>query len=237
MISIVFQGDHRYNIYQNGHDIGCIAVSRNPVHDCHCHLNMGLEQYGPEIAAALFPLLRKELGLPLKMMLCPTPELHAFLTAGGFVRKRRCWELEVSAGDLAGPLLYAMPLTSARKGSELYDACCALMYDYYRATHQAVSPLTATQEEFCAHLPVSVLCAMDNGTPIHCAFLDHEELAYTATSDPATFPDFAQTIVAELFRRYETITTECDDCDSCAMTIKSLFQTEDGDSWDTYILE
>lgn len=233
MISIVHQGDHRYNIYEDGRDIGCIAVSRNPMHDRHCHLNLGLEQYDPEIAGELFSLLGREIGMPLKVMLYTTPELYAFLTAGGFVRKRRCWELELSADDLAAPLRSSMPLAAVQNGSKRYDACCALLYEYYRTTHAPISPLTATLDEFRTHLPDTVLCTTEG--PLHCAFLDQNELAYTATADPAAFPDFARALLRELFRQHDYITTECDDCDPCAMTVKSLFRIEEGMSWDTYI--
>ena len=99
MISIVWQGDHRYNIYRSDEDIGCITVSDNQYHNTHRYLNLGLEQYDPAIAKELFSLLRKELGKPLQIMLCATPEMHNFLTSGGFERKRRCYELEVASSE------------------------------------------------------------------------------------------------------------------------------------------
>ena len=95
MLSIVHRGEHRYDISENGRDIGSIAVSRSPLHDRHCQLHLELERYDPEIAGELFRLLRRELGMPLKVMACTTRSLHAFPTAGGFARKRLCWELEV----------------------------------------------------------------------------------------------------------------------------------------------
>ena len=68
MISIVHQGDHRYNIYRSGRDIGCIRVSANPYHDQHCYLDLGLTQFDPAIAQELFSLLRKALGRPLQVL-------------------------------------------------------------------------------------------------------------------------------------------------------------------------
>ena len=62
MISIVWQGDHRYNVYRSGEDIGCITVSDNPFHNTHRYLNLGLTQYDPSISKDLFSCLRKELG-------------------------------------------------------------------------------------------------------------------------------------------------------------------------------
>lgn len=82
MISIVWQGDHRYNVYRSGQDIGCIAVSSNPYHNRHCYIKLGLDQYDPSFAGALFSLLRKELGRPLQTMLCSTEKMYNFLIAG-----------------------------------------------------------------------------------------------------------------------------------------------------------
>ena len=138
--------------------IGTVTVSRNPMHDQHCNLTLELTRYDPSLAGELFQLLRRELGMPLKVTACTMRSLHAFLTAGGFARKRRCWELDVSAKDLISPFCAALPLTTARRGSRLYDACCALLYDHYRTTHAAISPLTATLDEFRTHLPDTILC-------------------------------------------------------------------------------
>ena len=139
MISIVWQGDHRYNVYQSGEDIGCITVSDNPYHNTHRYLNLGLTQYDPSIAKELFSHLHKELGQPLQIMLYSKPEMHNFLTAGGFVRRRRCYELEVASSDLAVPLIPTVELLNAQKGSALYNTCCDLLYAYYSAAHEAVS--------------------------------------------------------------------------------------------------
>ena len=72
MISIVHRGEHRYDIFENDRDIGSVSVSRSPLHDRHCRLHLGLERYDPEIAGELFRLLRRELGMPLKVMTCTT---------------------------------------------------------------------------------------------------------------------------------------------------------------------
>lgn len=149
MISIVWQGDHRYNVYRSGEDIGCITVSDNPCHNTHRYLNLGLTQYDPSIAKDLFSRLRIELGQPLQIMLYSKPEMCNFLTAGGFVRKRRCYELEVASTNLAISPAPTVELHTAQKGSTLYDTCCNLLYAYYSATHEAVSPLTATQLLAC----------------------------------------------------------------------------------------
>ena len=241
MISIVWQGDHRYNIYRSGQDIGCIALSGNVYHNQHCYLNLNLSQYDPAIAGELFSLLRKELRKPLQVMLYTSQEMYDFLIAGGFRRKRRCYEIEVTASDLAISLCPTVKLHTERKGSPLFDRCCQLLYGYYRTTHESVSPLTASQELFCSTLPETVLCTTADKKPIHCAFIDSGEVGYeffyVATEDLSSFLDFAQSIVFELFQKRHTITAECDDTDPAAMQLMNLFDISVDVSYDTYILE
>ena len=176
MISIIWQGDHRYNVYRSGQDIGCVTVSNNPYHNQHCYLNLGLDQYDPAIARELFSLLRKELGQPLQVMLYSTQEMYNFLIAGGFARKRRCYELEVTSSDLVATLHASVELHPTQKGSTLYATCCELLYAYYRATHEAVSPLTVPPDAFCANLPETVVCCIADGKPIHYAFIEPAKL-------------------------------------------------------------
>ena len=240
MISIVHQGDHRYNVYRAGQDIGCISVSTNPYHDQHCYLNLGLTQFDPVIAQDLFSLLRKEIGKPLQVMCYSRKGYHDFLIAGGFERRRRCHELEVTASDLIAPLNAELPLHTFSKGSPMYDACCELLYAWYCETHAPINPLTAPPDMFCVDLPETVMCYVADGKPIHYAFVEPEEsifeIAYVGTTDLSSFCSFAKTLVYELFRKCSSLTAECDDTDSAAMTLKSLFCTSSDDSYDTYIL-
>ena len=239
MISIVWQGDHRYNVYRSGEDIGCITVSDNQYHNTHRYLNLGLEQYDPSIAKELFSLLRTELGQPLQIMLYSTPEMHIFLTAGGFERKRRCYELEVASPDLTISLSPTVQLHTVQKGSTIYDTCCDLLYGYYSATHDTVSPLTVSQDMFCSNLPETVLCSMAEGKPTHYAFVEPDEIgyeiAYVGTTDLSSFSNFAQTLVHELFQKGNSLTAECDDTDPAAMQLMNLFNAFTDVSYDTYI--
>ena len=241
MISIVHQGDHRYNVYRAGQDIGCITVSNNPYHNQHCYLDLGLEQFDPAIAKELFSLLREELDRPLQVMICSRKEKHDFLTAGGFERRRRCYELEVSASDLVAPLKSDLPLHMVTKGSPMYVACCELLYAYYRETHAPVSPLTVPPDVFCATLPETVMCYIAEDKLIHYAFVAPDEtgyeIAYVGTTAPSAFSDFAQALVRVLFQKCGRISMECDDCDPAAMSIQSLFRISSDESYDTYILE
>lgn len=241
MITIVWQGDHRYNVYRSGKDIGCITVSHNPYHNTHHYLNLGLEQYDRVIAKELFSLLHNELEQPLQVMLYSTPEMHNFLTAGGFVRRRRCYELEVSPSDLAVISTPSVKLNTAQKGSALYNTCCGLLYAYYSRVHDAVNPLTASLDTFCSALPKTVLCSMAEDKPTHYAFVEPYEagceIAYMGTTDISSFSGFAQTLVREIFQKYSSLTAECDDGDPAAMQFMELFTAFCDESYDTYILK
>lgn len=241
MISVIRQSDHRYNVYRCGMDIGCIAASQNPYHNRHCYLKLGLTQFDPAIAGELFHLIRQELGQPLQVMLYASMELHDFLIAGGFQRKRRCYELEATSNDLAAPLKPMTPLTKIKQGTAEYDLCCRLLYNYYSDTHRSISPLTADLQTFCADLPDTVLCHIASSQIQHFAFVEPDaegyEIAYVGTCAPSDFCIFAQALLAFLFHECSFITAECDDSDPAAMMLKSLFQLPDGTPYDTYILD
>ncbi len=242
MIQTVHLDDRRYKIYDSGEDIGCISVSQNPYHNQHLYLNLELTRYDPQIATELFRVLRQELGQPLQVMPYASEPMHDFLIAGGFERRRRCYELEARAADLAIPLEKTVPLTMVSEGSAEYDCCCKLLYDYYSKTHLAVSPLTADVETFCTDLPDTVFCHMEKGDIVHFAFvqmMDDEgyEIAYVGSVRPADFTPFAQSLVAKLFRECDFITAECDDVDPAAMALKSLFHLPEVTPYDTYILD
>lgn len=241
MIQAVHQGDHRYRIYDSGEDIGGIDLSQNPYHNRHLYLSLGLNRYDPQIAAELFRMLRQELGHPLQVMLYASKSKHDFLIAGGFERRRRCYEWEARAADLAVPLEETLPLEKVSEGSAEYDRCCKLLYDYYSETHRAISPLTADMEIFCTDLPNTVFCHMEKGDIVHFAFaqMDDEgyEIAFVGSVRPADFKPFAQSLVAKLFRECDLITAECDDVDPAAMALKSLFRLPEVTPYDTYILD
>ncbi len=239
-VSVVRQGDDRYAVEQSGVQIGFVKTTCNPYHHQHIYLHLELNRLDTSVAEALFGRLRRELGKPLQVMLYATEEMHRFLTAGGFQRKRRCYEWEASSDDLCVPLSPSLHLQKAERGSLAYAQCCKLLYDYYGDTHRAVSPLTADEERFCSDLPDAAFCFTQGGTVRQCAFVEPEgnccEIAYVGASEPQAFLSFAHTLLAELFGNYDVIAMECDDCDPAAMALKSLFALAEGTPYDTYVL-
>ncbi len=241
MISIVWQGDRRYNVYRGGQDIGCIAVYDYEYPEQPCSLQLGLDEYDPAIAKELFSLLRQELGRPLQYTKFSDQKLHDFLTASDFRRKRRCYEIDVSSADLAAPVRPAAALHAAEKGSALYDACCKQLYHDYRTIQKAAGLPAESLDNFYAVLPETVFCTLTDSKPIHCAFVTPEDFGCTVGSvgsgDLSAFADFAQSLLYELFQKCDRLMMECADDDPAAMQLMGLFNIPMDWSVDTYVLE
>lgn len=239
-VSVIRQGDGCYAVEQSGVPIGFVKTTRNPYHHQHIYLHLELTRLDASVAETLFGQLRRELGKPLQVMLYATEEMHEFLTAGGFQRKRRCYEWKASSSDLRVPLTPSVRLQKVERGSTTYAQCCKLLYDYYGETHRAVSPLTVDAERFCSDLPDTTLCFTQGGTVRHCAFIEPEgkccEIAYVGSIEPNAFFGFAHALLANLFGKYDVVTMECDDCDPAAMALRSLLVLAEGTPYDTYVL-
>ncbi|MBR6007388.1 MAG: hypothetical protein IK064_07135 [Clostridia bacterium] len=227
----------RFSVLREGEPVGTATLYDNPLHARHSYLRLALSEYDGTVAAELFDLLAKAAGKPLQAMLpSDDTELAAFLTAGGFILKRRCFETEAGREDLL-PEALALPLPAisvCRTGETEYRECCMLLYDYYRAAHEAVSPLTADYRSFCEKLPETALFCAADGRIVHAAFIEANELAYIASAEPLNVRPFACAAAEYLFREHRRIFFECDDCDAAAMALRSLFR-HDEESFDTYV--
>lgn len=238
MITIEYQGNRRFEVFNLGKSIGHISVHYNPYHAQNRYLDLELRQYDPTEAEELFRLLRKRLSRPLQVMLYSWDlERCAFLVSGGFQRKRQCYEMKVTAADLKTAVKAPFPLTRRSKNTAAYSSCCGLLYDSYAKSHEGVSPLTADKELFCGDLPDTVLIREENGSILHFAFVEENEIAYIGTVRQADFHNFAQALIAHMTARYENILFECDSCDPTAMELKAFFDVPCMDSYDTYILD
>ena len=232
MISVIHQGDNRYEVYRDGDNMGCIAVSENPAHASNSYLNVGLTQYPPSDARELFDALQAQLGRPLQVMTYSDKrELCEFLNAGGFVCKRRCYEVEGTARDLLHPVSTQIPLQFSKSGEEAYHAACGLLFYHYQATHASVNPLTLEYSSFCARLPGEVV--YQEGMA-HIAFVEREEIAYVASREPGNADPFLETVLAEQLSKWGEVSFECDDCDPVAIRLLNFFPKPEV-SFDTYI--
>ena len=236
MVVTIVKTDGGYEVFAGDASVGYVSVSKNPFHGQNAYLELNLRKLDPEIAKDLFALLRAELACPLQVMLSSGEgELAEFLHVGGFSRRRRCYEVEGSASDLLEVPVERVSLRETTKGASAYRLCCRLLYRYYRETHEAVSPLTASEAEFCEKLPIWVLYAGEGDRISHAAFVEDGEIAYLCTACPEEIPEFGESLLAHLFREKEKVFFECDDCDPAAMALRTMFRDPGAESFDTYI--
>lgn len=233
MLDLHYHGPDAHIFYQ-GQPLGTIHTYSNPYHQTNIYLRLELLHYDGKIADQLFQQVQTTLGDPaLQVMLSSAEQekIH-FLTAAGFVCRRKCYEVSLSQKDYRGQQVKGQ-LTLARKGSVAYQVAAQNLYHYYKQTHQAINPWTATLDSFLATLPD--LAYLDPQDPNNAAFVEGDELAYVAGKDPATFLPFIQSFICQHLAQHRQISFEADDCDPMAMTLKSLFHIPDQETWDTYI--
>ncbi len=235
-LSFYREAEKSLAVFCNEKSIGKIEMYSNSFHKQNQYLHLHLSEYGTAWAVPLFSDIQKTVMKPLQVMVSSTDaEQVNFLLAGGFVCKRKCYEMDVTAKEL---ILRSevTPINAAKKGVPEYDMCCRLLFDYYKQTHAEVNPLTADYIEFCECLPEKVLYQSCLGNTMHFAFVEENEIAYIGSTDVDSIQSFAESLVEILFSDYETICFECDNGDAAAMLLKGLFNTEISESFDTYIL-
>ena len=214
-----------------------IKLEINPLHNSNYYLRMDLEGIDRSNAGKIFEKIAQGLDKPLQVMISSEEVSKiAVLEAAGFQCKRRCYEVEAQKQDYIGEDFEAEILYSDM-GGEVYGQCCELMLNRYIMTHEGVSPWTGSKEEFFAELPERVAYFVTAGKVSCFAFIEEKEIAYVYGESVQEFRIFAQVLIPELFKEYETITFEADDCDDMAMELKSLFINQEEESFDTYIRE
>ena len=229
--------DDTYIVYQNECRIGSLRLYDNPHHMHNCYVKLKLDELDTEFSAELFKELRKIAGRPLQFMVdSDDAELIAFLLSGGFVCRRKCYEVEAGKVDYIGGQVDA-PLEYCRVGEPDYEAACRMLFAHYAETHKAVNPWTADYETFCNALPEDEIYSKQGGEIVSVAFVEENEIAYVCGVDKNSFAEFARSLVCTMLEKYETICFESDDCDWAAMLLKSLFKNQEETSYDTYVYD
>lgn len=227
-----------YTIFKNNQSLGNIKLYTNSFHTQNCYLQLNLNSYDIAIAAELFNLLSNEINKPLQVMTSSEDrELIIFLENGGFKCKRRCYEMEISPENYIAEAYKKVNLQYCMQGSAEYDMCCQLMYHYYSKTHESINPLTVDYSTFTERLPKQAIYLYKNENIVSVAFVEENEIAYVASNEVADFKDFIRTVVEDMFEKHEDICFECDDCDEAAMELRSLFESDTYDSYNTYVKE
>ena len=229
--------DDTYIAYQNDCRIGSLRLYDNPHHMHNCYVKLELDEPDTGISAELFMRLREIAGRPLQVMVdSDDAELIAFLLAGGFVCRRKCYEVEAGIEDYIGGQEYA-PLEHCRIGEADYEKACRMLFAHYTETHRAVNPWTADYETFCDALPEDVICSRQGGEIVSLAFVEKNEIAYVCGENENSFVEFVRSLVCAMLEKHETICFESDNCDWAAMLLRSQFKNLEEISCDTYVYD
>jgi len=226
-------------IFDGNEPLGTVGIHHNAFHAKNVYLDICDPNPEQLAEAGIFTELRKREGAPLQVMASSDDRaLARALQKGGFVRKRRCHEMDVTRAELLEPLGEPTDVLLCTELSADHEACCALLYQYYRSTHEAVNPLTATFEMFCADIPKRALYWKCGAEVTHAAFVEGNEIAYLCAAAKEGFDDFAAAVASWMFQQYARISFEADDTDPAASALRVLFRHgRDDASYDTYILE
>jgi len=227
--------ENTVNVFVDGVQIGTVRLSDNPFHKRNCYIDLCLDVYDNTTSAELFEELAQWVQRPLQAMVSSEDvQKTDFLTAGGFICKRKCYEVDAEKDDYIGATAQTTQ-QHACAGESAYDLCCEIMYRHYIKNHRNVNPWTAGLSDFCDRLPEEVIYSMSGEEITNVAFVEGGEIAYVCCDDRSRFNDFAASLIAELFEKHETIFFESDDCDWAAMQLRSMFINQGEVSFDAYI--
>lgn len=163
-------------------------------------------------------------------------EVIDLLKEAGFILKRKCYEVEVTRKDLKKPLEPTKGKGKfTKKGEKPYEKAAALVFEYYRKTHEPVSPLTVGLEKFKEILPEKVFYYEKEGQVLMVAFIENEEIAYIAGFEEKLADEFINDLLIYLFKYYEEIFFEADNTDPLATRLKNKFKSKIDLTFDTYI--
>ena len=236
MVTLIPNGN-QVNINVDGTPVGSVHLYDNPCHKQNRYVRLELTRPDPSFSAELCEQLHRMENRPLQATVeSDDSRTVEFLTAGGFVCKRKCYEVEASGADRLVTAPPAM-LLRARRDTPEYETCCRLLYDHYVETHRPVNPWTAGYLFFLDALPDEALYETVDGETAALAFVEGNEIAYVYCAELSLFPGFAAALTEEIFSCHETVCFESDDCDPIAMELRSMFANQSENSFDTYIFD
>lgn len=224
-----------YELFENSHSIGTISTYRNLFHDTCSYLKFNLTKIP---TSSPFMEIRHQEQKPLQVMIeSQQSKMVNFLTKSGFQCKRCCYEAKVSSTELKHPLRAELLILPFAKCDPIYQACCHFLYQYYKDTHEQVSPLTVTETEFTAEVPTQTgyYSLNEYGQLAHVAFTEKNEIAYLCSNDLNACSAFIDSLLTETFKNYSTIFFEADDTDCAASMLLDKFKYSKTESFNTYI--
>ena len=143
--------DNQYIVWCDEQDIGTITTYHNEFHNKYLYLKFNLAKY-----PTYFPFneIKQIEDQSLQVMTDSTnTDLIHLLLQNGFKCKRQCYTPEVTNKDLKIQLNSNYSIHPFNTNSKNYSALCHLLYQYYQEVHQAVSPLTVSEDAFTQEVP------------------------------------------------------------------------------------
>ena len=143
--------DNQYIVWCDEQDIGTITTYHNEFHNKYLYLKFNLAKY-----PTYFPFneIKQIEDQSLQVMTDSTnTDLIHLLLQNGFKCKRHCYTPEVTNKDLKIQLNSKNSIHPFNTNSKNYSALCHLLYQYYQEVHQAVSPLTVSEDAFTQEVP------------------------------------------------------------------------------------
>lgn len=143
--------NNQYIVWCDEQDIGTITTYHNEFHNKYLYLKFNLAKY-----PTYFPFneIKQIEGQSLQVMTDSTnTDLIHLLLQNGFKCKRHCYTPEVTNKDLKIQLNSNYSIHPFNTNSKNYSALCHLLYQYYQEVHQAVSPLTVSEDAFTQEVP------------------------------------------------------------------------------------
>ncbi|GAA3637664.1 hypothetical protein GCM10022297_15100 [Lactobacillus hamsteri] len=226
-----------YELFENNQSFGTISTYRNLFHDSCIYLKFNLTKIP---TTSPFAEIRQHEQKSLQVMIeSSQTEIINWISINGFKCKRRCFEAKVSTADLKHPIKSKLKILSFVATGPIYSNCCDFLYKYYKTTHELVSPLTASKNEFITEVPTRTgyYSLDEHGQLSHVAFTENNEIAYLCSVDPTSCSGFIDSLLVKSFEKYQTIFFEADNTDWAASKLLGKFNYKKDESFNTYIYE
>ena len=111
------------------------------------------------------------------------------------------------------------------------------LYQYYKDTHANVAPLTVNRSTFIKDAPTKTgFYSLNRNNRIeNLVFTENNEIAYVCSLNRQSYQPFIQTVLNEIFSKFDEIFFEAEDTDWAASILLNQFKFNKNESFNTYI--
>lgn len=212
-----------------------IRTWKNAFHNRNVYIDFEYEDLKGEKTDPFLEIYNSH-GVPLQFMVDSSDTLKRDIAkTWGFKKMRSCYSLEVTKDDLISHENRTIKICEANLEDEIYENLSKIYFDYYRSSHEAINPVSASFNEFKEILPDKIYFSREGGMSF--AFIEKNEIAYVYSDNLEIAGDFFRTVVEKMFCDYDTIFFEADDVDECAMRLKNIFSGGLKDVFETWIYD